>query len=210
MIILYIQLNGNKENWWMDSSYISGGQLTKQLLASGFALLSMDAAYHGERSAANDYESPRFFVHQKDWIYRANDMTVQSIIDYRRAIDYLSNHNEIDTTRIGLIGYSMGGFQTFSLTAVDIRVKVSVACVTPTIEAPYAPTAAYHYAPYITRQPFLMLMGKTDHAYTIQEAQQLHDLIASDTKELIFYESGHRLPSEWTIKAIEWMELYLK
>jgi len=35
-------------------------------------------------------------------------------------------------------------------------------------------------------------------------------IVKSDTKELIFYDSGHSLPSEWTIKAIEWMELYLK
>jgi len=204
-VILLHGLNGSKEFGWRGND-----GLAIKLLASGFSVLSMDAAYHGDRSASNDYESPGVFVFKKRWMHRGQDMAVQTIIDYRRAMDYLASRDEIDASRIGLIGYSMGGFNTFGITAVDDRVKASVACVTPTIKAPFSPSAAYHYAPYITSQPFLMLMGKTDRYYTIEQAQQLHNFIKSDTKELIFYDSGHGLPSEWTIKAIEWMELYLK
>jgi predicted esterase len=137
-------------------------------------------------------------------------MTVQSVREYRRAIDYLETRIEIDTGRVGMIGYSMGGFMTFSLTAVDPRVKVSVACVTPNIEEPYSPKAAYHFAPYINNRPFLMLMGKDDPFYTVEEAQQLHNFIDSDVKEITFYNSGHRLPDEWIERATEWMEKYLK
>jgi len=30
------------------------------------------------------------------------------------------------------------------------------------------------------------------------------------SKEIYFYNSGHRLPSEWTEKAVTWMQKYLK
>lgn len=207
-VLLLHGLNGSKENYWNDDR--SPRNLVKKLLASGFAVLSLDAKYHGERIAFNDYEAPVVFVFQKEWDMRSNSMTVQSVIEYRRAIDYLETRDEIDTNKIGMIGYSMGGFMTFSLTAVESRVKVSVACVTPNIKETYSPKAAYHFAPYITNRPFLMLMGKNDQFYTVDEAQQLHDFIVSDVKEITFYDSGHRLPAEWNEKAVAWIEKYLK
>lgn len=209
-----LQLHGiadSKEGWWEDSSFNSGGQLTRQLLASGFAVLSLDAEYHGERLSNNDFESADVFTFQKGWYLRARDMVVQSVIEYRRAIDYLVTRAEIDTSQIGMIGYSMGGMMTFNLTAVDPRVKVSVACVTPILKEPYSAMTVYNFAPHIINQPFLMLMGNTDERnYTREEAQQLHDFIPSATKELVIYESGHKLPGEWTKKATEWMEEHLK
>jgi predicted esterase len=207
-ILLLHGLTGSKEIWWNVDR--SPGNLVEKLLVSGFAVLSLDAKYHGERIAFNNYESPSIFVFQKGWDIRSNYMTVQSVREYRRAIDYLETRIEIDTGRLGMIGYSMGGFMTFSLTAVDPRVKVSVACVTPNIEEPYSPKAAYHFAPYINNRPFLMLMGKDDPFYTVEEAQQLHNFIDSDVKEITFYNSGHRLPDEWIERATEWMEKYLK
>lgn len=207
-VLLLHGLNGSKDNWWNDDR--SPGRMIEKLIEFGYAVLSLDAKYHGERIAFNNYESPAIFAFQKRWNMRSNYMTVQTVREYRRAIDYLETRDEIDASKIGVIGYSMGGFQTFSLTAVEPRVKVSVACVTPNIEESYSPKAAYHFAPYIENKPFLMLMGKDDPFYTIEEAQQLHEFIGSDVKEITFYNSGHRLPVEWNERAIEWMEKYLK
>lgn len=138
-------------------------------------------------------------------------MIVQSVIAYRRSIDYLASRVEIDTAKLGIIGYSMGGMMTFKLTAIDPRIKVAVASVTPILKEPHSAMAVYNYASSITNQPFLMLMGNRDERnYSKADAQHLHDLIISNTKELIFYESGHQVPGEWTKKATHWMEKYLK
>jgi dienelactone hydrolase len=185
------------------------GQLTRQLLASGFAVLSLDAQYHGERVANNDFESPTGLL-DKGWFVSVRDMMIQTTIEYRRAIDYLESRSEIDTSKIGIVGYSMGGIMIFHLSAVDPRVKVSVAAVTPIITVPYLATSVYNFAPYINK-PFLMLMGTKDiRNYTQTSAQWLSELIPGKTRNLIFFDSEHMLPVEWTNRATEWMEKYLK
>jgi predicted esterase len=200
----------SKEEWWKENSFSSGGQLTSKLLQAGFAVLSLDAVYHGERTANNDFESAGVFTFEKGWLYRTRDMIVQSTIEYRRSIDYLATRKDIDTSKIGMIGYSMGGMMTFILSAVDPRIKVSVASVTPILKDKYSVIAVHNFAPYITDQAFLLLMGNEDKFnYTTEEAQHLYDLILSKDKELEFYESGHRLPVEWTDKAADWIKKYL-
>ena len=114
-VLLLHGIGSSKEDWWKEDSFPSGGQLTENLLASGFAVMALDAEYHGERMINNDFESPMVFTFEKGWILRARDMMVQSVIEYRRGIDYLSTQAEIDTSRIGVIGYSMGGMMTFIL-----------------------------------------------------------------------------------------------
>ena len=39
-------------------------------------------------------------VFRKGWINRLRDMVVQTVVDYRRAIDYLEIRKEIDPDRI--------------------------------------------------------------------------------------------------------------
>lgn len=121
-VLLLHGVGSTKEDWWKDDSFPSGGQLTKDLLSSGFAVLALDAEYHGERLLNNDFESPMVFLFEKGWVHRARDMIVQSALEYRRAMDYLGTRAEVDTSRLGVIGYSMGGMMVFSLAAVCNRV----------------------------------------------------------------------------------------
>lgn len=104
----------------------------------------------------------------------------------------------------------MGGMMTFSLTALEDRIKTAVAAVTPPLKTQYSATEPHNFANNIEKQPFLMLMGKTDNYYTIPEAETLHQFIKSPIKELVFYDTGHFLPRAWEGKAIDWMNTHLK
>jgi dienelactone hydrolase len=206
-VLLLHGITGSKENWWDENSPM--GQLTRQLLASGFAVLTLDAEYHGERLANNNFESPIELI-KREWFVQSRDMMIQTVIEYRRVIDLLAARPDIDSTRIGVIGYSMGGVMAFNLSAADPRIKASVSCVSPVISVPYLPTAVHNSAPYIS-QPMLMLMADKDEKnYTKDQAQQLYNITGSKIKELYFYDSGHILPAEWINRAAEWMEKYLR
>lgn len=214
---LHGQDAGGKSSWWRGDS---AGPVTQALLASGFALFSLDAQYEGERKAYNDYESSIVFL--KDGrFHKYRETVVQSTVDYRRAIDYLSTYKEIDINRIGVFGYSFGGIMTFLLTGVEPRIKVSVAAVTPLMgrgsPADNPNFANYHlsavsprnYARSVNNRPFLMLMGKKDFYYTVDEAEQVFELIDSQMKNLIFYDSGHQLPIDYIETTVKWFQEHL-
>lgn len=196
-----------KLSWWEDDSFNYGGLVTKELLSAGFALLALDAQGHGERIKNNDYESFRTIYGKYRNKLAAN--FIESVIDYRRAIDYLETRPEIDIDRIGVIGYSFGGSMTYNLTAVEPRIKVAVACVAPPYKE-HTTWGAFHFASHIGARPFLLLYARLDKPDRVEGAPELLDLIDSPTKELVWYDSGHRLPPEYVNKAAEWFEEYLK
>lgn len=233
-VVLFLHgFTNSKEGRWQDDDFESGGLVTKGLLEKGFATLSLDAQFHGERIAANDYE-PQGNIFANGQYNKYREILTQTVVEYRMALDYLAMRAEVDTSRTGVIGYSMGGDLTFMLTAVEPRIKAAVACVA----SPQAETsmlalfkgltadqfrtlavtpqtrasvwAIQNYARAIGSQPFLMLNGRRDKWYTESEARQLYELIPSSTKELKFYDSGHKLPTEYVPKAVQWFEDHLK
>ena len=169
---------------------------------------------------AKAQKPPGKMVFERGWMHRYRDLVVQSVVEYRRALDYLDTREEIDANRAGMIGYSMGGHMTFILTGIDPRIDVSVACVTPSMtermmsirikEKASFVIAPYEFAAAVDSRPFLMLMGRSDPAYSVGEAEQLHDLIGGSSKKLIWYESEHRLPDEYIGDAVDWFQSHLK
>lgn len=194
-------IGADKSSWWDDDSFARGGALTTALLRDGFAVFTPDAEYHGERTHDNEFE--------RGWMNRVRDMIVQSVVDCRRAVDYLQTRPDIDATRIGLIGYSMGGIEAFPLAALDHRIQVTVACVTSIShidEAGGGPLLeSRNFAHALGDRPFLMLMGRSDPACTVAAAQRVHDRIPGEKKRLVFYDSGHRLPAEYVEDARAWL-----
>ena len=49
--------------------------------------------------------------------------------DLWRLVDYLETRGDVDAKQIGMIGFSMGGIQTWLAASVDERVKVSVPAI---------------------------------------------------------------------------------
>jgi len=201
VVLIVDGIYGSKERWFEDASWPKGGLVTTPLLKSDFAIMILDAVYHGERSADNDYapvpapwELPN----------TARQMIMQTAIEYRRAMDYLSTRSDINTTRIGMLGLSMGALITFSLTSFDSRIKSAIAGLAP------VQFGSSVFAPHIGYNSFLMFMGNKDGYYTMKEARELYDLISVPKKEFVEYNAGHEPPVEYVGKVTDWFIENLK
>ncbi len=212
-VLLMHGWSGSKTSWWQDDNYISGGNARTALLAEGIAVFALDAQAHGDRIAENDYALVNNLVEEgldtHINYFTLREIYVQTTTDYRRGIDYLAERPEIDSDRLGILGYSMGGTQSFMLTALEPEIKVTVACVVPAMPEKFGPVAPQNYVRGIGNRPYLMLMGRTDTMCPVDLANQLFDLIPSEHKELLFFESGHRLPSDYVNDAIKWFKTHL-
>lgn len=202
VVLLLHGVSGNKRQWLGDD-FTHGGEVLAGLLASGYGVLALDAQYHGERAIYNNFIDPAEMAFKKGWGVRYANMLTQTIVDYRRAIDYLGTRDEVDAARIGVLGYSMGGHMAFILSAVDKRIKTAVACVVPDI--PGLPMAAMNFAHDLTNTPFLLMMGRSDPNYSVTQAEALFNEIAAEAKSLRLYDSGHSLPACYTADAVEWL-----
>lgn len=209
-VLLLHGLGLDKMDWWEDDNDLHGGNLTKALFDAGIAVLTPDAQYHGERSHYNRYDFPVALGFEAGKGNRFRDMIVQSVVDCRRAIDYLETRDDIDHAKIGVLGYSLGGIETFALTALDPRIQASVACVTPAghldrmgFTSAVLPRT---FAARVGDRPFLMLMGRRDHDSCGEaQAKRLFDRIGGSKKKLVWYESGHILPESYVLEAKAWL-----
>ncbi len=107
-------------------------KLLTQFADAGFIGVSIDARYHGARA-----KTPKTTVDYTDAIlraYRAEKNTdhpfyYDTVRDVMRLIDYLATRDDIDATRIGVIGFSKGGTEAYLAAAVDPRITATVACI---------------------------------------------------------------------------------
>ena len=150
-------------------------------------------------------------VLEHDWSNRYREMIVQSVIDYRLLVDILTPRPDIDTSRVGALGYSLGGMMTFVLTGIDPRIKVAVTCSSPPFQRNplRAAVAPQNFAPAISGRPFLMLAGSRDGSDMVTQATALLGMITSDAKELRFFDSDHQLPRAYANTAIQWFVRHL-
>ena len=93
----------------------------------GYAVLQVYPRSQGESEALWKIDGPdklTWHVAQPEGAYYQG-----AYADVVRAIDYLVSRDDIDASRIGLVGTSQGGGMALAVTALDPRVKVVVAHV---------------------------------------------------------------------------------
>jgi dienelactone hydrolase len=212
-VLLLHGWSGSKEHFWTDNNYISGGNVRRGLLNEGFAVLALDAQCHGDRIAQNEFapvntSGPPGMPPRKNY-FTQREIYVQTTIDYRRALDYLKSRPEIDSARIGIFGYSMGGTQTFLLTGVDSRIKAAVACAVPADRNPSSLIAPRHFAHAIGSRPFLLIAGRNDEMCPPEEAESVFQLIGGEAAKIALVEGTHKLRPEFVPQAVRWFKDHL-
>jgi len=98
--------------------------LLEALAGRGFLAVAIDARHHGERASG-----PNAYVQAILRAYRSRQghpFLYDTVFDAMRLVDYLETRADIDRSRIGMLGISMGGMETYLAAAADPRIAAAV------------------------------------------------------------------------------------
>jgi len=190
-VVLLAGSGGNK-----DTDYV---RIVADLMSSlGYATISIDAQYHGERARPN--RSGDFHL-----LYNPTnrDAWIQTVVDLRRAVDFLASRPDIQKDRIGFLGFSQGGMVGATFIGVEPRIRAACLVVAgagfaewakqstlvkPEQIAPLELAAAIADPIYFVgrfRGPILMLSAKRD------------ELIPKSATDALFAATGGRAEIKW-------------
>ena len=184
---------------------------TAFLVKRGYAVMSLDAQYHGER--ARESRQQALFNPGSSAM---RDAFVQTVIDLRRAVDLLAAREDVDGRRVGYLGMSMGAMLGAVFGGVDDRPQAVCLVVgggglaSRLAQGQASATARenlqiidpVHYVGLISPRPLLMINGRQDQTIPPANAQALFDG-AREPKRIIWYEGGHTNPP--LDKTEEWI-----
>lgn len=199
----------------------------------GYAFLSIDAPFHGERRQPNKVlYSPN--------IEELKLNVIRTVLDLRRSVDFLEQRVEIWRDRIGYAGGSMGGIIGALFISVEPRIKAAVIVVgggnlpimiresrhysTPPIREELkrrglsydelndvlAPIDPINFIHLFSPRPIQFHCGKYDDIVPA-ETQRLLAEKAGEPKEIYWYDSGHEIPLELMLeRSSKFFETHLK
>jgi dienelactone hydrolase len=104
--------------------------LCHRLATNGFMAVAIDARYHGERTKAGQGSAEYEQAIARAWREPGeHPLYYDTVWDVTRLVDYLKTRKDVDAKRIGLIGISKGGIETYLAAAVDKRIAVAIPCI---------------------------------------------------------------------------------
>jgi dienelactone hydrolase len=202
----------------------------QELTSKGYAALCMDSWCFGERGGRT--ESAVF----KEMLWKGQVLWGMMVYDSLRALDYLVTRPDVDPTRIGTMGISMGSTMAWWTAALDTRVKVCVdlCCLTDfeaLIEAQgldghgiyyYVPSLLKHFSTtqinaLIAPRAHLSLAGNYDRLTPPagldridRELKQVYENAdAKQAWQLKRYEIGHFETAQMRSEVLAFLKLWL-
>jgi dienelactone hydrolase len=106
------------------------GAFIEKVAAAGFLGVAIDGRVHGERTELGGEA-----IAYNNAIARAfkngdsHPLYYDTVWDVMRLIDYLVTRKDVDPARIGLVGFSKGGIETYLAAAADPRVAAAVSYI---------------------------------------------------------------------------------
>jgi len=178
-------------------------------MKSGYAMICIDSQYRGER----ERPGKRFISFN---MFETRQTFAQTIVDARRAVDFLETRNDIDPDQIVLLGASMGGILGATAAAHEPRIQGALLLYAggnlrrllaeSTIIYPrttwWRSTLAgasgiilrevdpLRHIGRISPRPVLMINGSRDTVVPPRCAEELF-AAAGEPKELIWHDSDH-------------------
>lgn len=101
--------------------------LCRKLATNGFVAVAIDGRYHGERIRTGKGTEEYNAAIARAWREGgAHPFYYDTVWDVMRLVDYLKTRRDVDAKRIGLLGISKGGIETYLAAAADKRIAVVV------------------------------------------------------------------------------------
>ncbi len=182
------------------------------LVEEGFVALAPDAKCFGERQLKKlDAEQMGWgerYEAMQELLY-GRSLARRHLRDLRTAVDYLTTRKDVDSRRIGCMGFSMGAGHTFMLAALERRIRCSVACCgVSTYKALLKHQilhAFFYYVPgllpsfdmprilsLIPPRPFMILNGRYDSSLPLEGLREV-------TRSLKPLYSARGVPERFTV-----------
>lgn len=166
---------------------------------AGFAVLRIDAQYHGERKV-----SDLSLNLLKDYPFTSRDGMVQTVFDLRRAVDFLDGEPGIDPQRTGFLGISLGGIIGSVFVGVEERIEYPLIALAggglkflygtralkPEIRNLLAPIEPLNFISKVKPRPLLFINAEHDEVVPKATTKALF-AAAGQPKEIRWYDSGH-------------------
>jgi dienelactone hydrolase len=162
------------------------------------------------------------------------DAVIQCVIDLRRAVDVLLSRSDVDSKRLGFVGYSYGALVGGILSGVEKRIKAYVlmggaaklTSLLYTMEEPGADELRRRgqFMDYLrmmtaadpdeyvrrARPASLLFQSARRDEFVAREDASLFYEVASDPKELKWYDADHGLNDEARADRAVWLSKVLR
>jgi dienelactone hydrolase len=192
---------GSQDDWttsWLDV-----------LAREGYCVLAIDQYGYGDRFITG--KAPNFVGNMGP--YEKRDVTIEWVVDARRAIDYLHTRSEVDTNRVALMGCSLGGLVSCLTAGLESRLKSVVLVSTGSWPKDGATDDhvlrlghMLNFAPRI-KASVLMESATQDG---VENGKELFQLLP-EPKKIMWHESEHViLMDEYKADVIQWLSQNLK
>ena len=217
--------------------------LGEVLVRQGYAVLSPDAYWHGDRVGTGPSGTAESGKTEQEDLFKLNlwfgrTLWGMFVRDDQVALDYLCTRPEVDKSRIGATGLSMGSTRAWWLAAVDDRIAavVAVACLTRyqnlIAHGELRGHGVYYYVngllkhfdtegvlSLIAPRPFLALTGELDAGSPADGVRVLEQVVGGTYKALgagehfrsvLYPEIGHDFTPEMRAELLAWFARWLR
>lgn len=116
VVLLQHFLGGNKDD-------VTISFLLNAFAARGYLAAAIDGRFRGERGRGTSLPQA---IRQALDTGKGHPWLVDTVFDIMRTVDYLQARSDVDGSRLGLVGISEGGIETWMTAAADERIAVAV------------------------------------------------------------------------------------
>ena len=189
----------SKHEWTEIDGYTKGGNITRELVASGIAVVAMDLRHHGDNDTGS---SPGLNIFQGDnW----GRFFTESIQDIHAVIAHFASDPALDRSRMGFAGYSMAGVFGFWLANRGAPFRAMALCVPAVNREKSTVYSTFNNLEHVPEMPILQISAENDEYVPFDEAKWLFERIPVEDKTFLSFPSGHSLPGSYVPEYVRWM-----